>query len=235
VSYSKKRHNEEFGAGMPTVLITGASRGLGREFVRQYEGAGWRVIATCRDPAGTDVTCECHALDVSDPVSVDAVGSALSGEAIDVLINNAGIYGPRDYGPDSVPYDEWESVLRTNLLAPMRVAAALMGSVARSDRKLMVFLSSIMGSIGGGGGGQYIYRSSKAALNAAVSALAKDIRPKDVGCLLLHPGWVQTDMGGSGAAIDAVTSVTGMRQVIEGWSIDETGMFRDYAGEPIPW
>jgi NAD(P)-dependent dehydrogenase (short-subunit alcohol dehydrogenase family) len=118
----------------------------------------------------------------------------------------------------------------------MRVAAALMGSVARSDRKLMVFLSSIMGSIGGGGGGgQYIYRSSKAGLNAAVSALAKDIRPKNVGCLLLHPGWVQTDMGGSSAAIDAVTSVTGMRQVIEDWSIDETGMFRDYAGEPIPW
>lgn len=220
---------------MPTVLITGASRGLGREFVRQYEGAGWRVIATCRDPAGTDLACECHALDVTDPASVDAVGSALNGEAIDVLINNAGIYGPRDYSPESIPYDEWEDVLRTNLLAPMRVAAALMAPVARSDRKLIVFLSSIMGSIGDGGGGQYIYRSSKAALNAAVSALAKDIRPMDVGCLLLHPGWVQTDMGGPSAAIDAVTSVTGMRQVIEDWSISETGAFFDYAGEPIPW
>ncbi len=220
---------------MPTVLITGASRGLGREFVRQYENAGWRVIATCRDPAGTDLDCERHALDVTDPDSVDAIGAALSGEAIDVLINNAGIYGARNYGPDSIPYDEWESVLRTNVLAPMRVAAALMAPVARSDRKLMVFLSSIMGSIGGGGGGQYIYRSSKAALNAAVSALARDIRPMDVGCLLLHPGWVQTDMGGPSAAIDAGTSVTGMQQVIEDWSISETGAFLDYAGEPIPW
>lgn len=221
---------------MPTVLITGASRGLGREFVRQYEAAGWRVIATCRDPEGTDLACERHALDVTDPASVEALGSTLSGETIDVLINNAGIYGSRDYGPDSIPYDEWESVLRTNLLAPMRVSAALMAPVARSDRKLMVFLSSIMGSIGGGGGGgQYIYRSSKAALNAAVSALAKDIRSTNIGCLLLHPGWVQTDMGGPSAAIDAVTSVTGMRQVIEDWSISETGAFLDYAGEPIPW
>ncbi len=221
---------------MPTVLITGASRGLGREFVRQYEEAGWRVIATCRDPAGTDLTCECHALDVTDPESVDAVGAALSGEAIDILINNAGIYGPRDYGPGSIPYDEWESVLRTNVLAPMRVAAALMAPVARSERKLMVFLSSIMGSIGGGGGGgQYIYRSSKAALNAAVSAFARDVRSSDIGCLLIHPGWVQTDMGGPSAAIDAGTSVTGMRQVIEDWSISETGAFLDYAGEPIPW
>ena len=220
---------------MPSVLITGASRGLGREFVRQYENAGWRVIATCRDPAGTDLACERHALDVTDPASVDAVGRALSGESIDVLINNAGIYGPRDYGPDSIPYDEWEHVLRTNLLAPMRVASALMAPVARSDRKLMVFLSSIMGSIGGGGGGQYIYRSSKAALNAAVSAFAKDIRAANVGCLLLHPGWVQTDMGGPSAAIDAETSVTGMRQVIEDWSIGDTGAFLDYAGEPIPW
>jgi len=220
---------------MPTVLITGASRGLGREFVRQYEDAGWRVIATCRDPAATDLTCECHVLDVADPESVDAVGAALSGEAIDVLINNAGIYGPRDYGPESIPYDEWESVLRTNVLAPMRVAAALMAPVARSDRKLMVFLSSIMGSIGGGGGGQYIYRSSKAALNAAVSAFARDVRPSNLGCLLLHPGWVQTDMGGPSAAIDAVTSVTGMRQVIEDWSIGDTGIFLDYAGEPISW
>ncbi len=220
---------------MPTVLITGASRGIGREFVRQYEDAGWRVIATCRDPAGTDLSCETHALDVTDPASVDAVGATLRDEAIDVLINNAGLYGPRDYGPNSIPYDDWESVLRTNLLAPMRVTAALMEPVARSDRKLFVFLSSIMGSIGGGGGGQYIYRSSKAALNAAVVALAQDVRPKDIGCLLLHPGWVQTDMGGPSAAIDVVTSVTGMRQVIEGWSIDETGVFRDYAGEPLPW
>lgn len=220
---------------MPTVLITGASRGLGREFVRQYEDAGWRVIATCRDPAGTDLACERHALDVTDPGSVDAVGAALGEESIDVLINNAGIYGPRDYGPDSIPYDDWESVLRTNLLAPMRVAAALMAPVARSERKLMVFISSDMGSIAGSGGGQYIYRSSKSALNMAVSSLAVDIRRSGVGCLLLHPGWVKTDMGGPGASIDAGTSVTGMRQVIEDWTIDDTGAFLDYAGEPIPW
>lgn len=220
---------------MPTVLITGASRGLGREFVRQYEDAGWRVIATCRDPAGTDLACERYALDVTDPGSVDAVGAALGEESIDVLINNAGIYGPRDYGPDSIPYDDWESVLRTNVLAPMRVAAALMAPVARSERKLMVFISSDMGSIAGSGGGQYIYRSSKSALNMAVSSLAVDIRRSGVGCLLLHPGWVKTDMGGPGASIDAGTSVTGMRQVIEDWTIDDTGAFLDYAGEPIPW
>ena len=221
---------------MPTVLITGANRGIGREFVKQYDADGWRVIATCRDPSSSDISGECHALDIDDPASIDGLASALSGETIDVLINNAGVYGPRSYGVDAIPYDDWETVMRVNALAPLRVSMALLEPVARSDRKLLVFLSSTMGSIGNNtSGGSYIYRSSKAALNAAVTSLAIDLQPRGVGCLLFHPGWVRTDMGGPSAAIDTVTSVRGMRQEIEAWTPDRTGAFIDYSGATLPW
>ena len=111
---------------MPTVLITGANRGIGREFVKQYDADGWRVIATCRDPSSSDISGECHALDIDDPASIDGLASALSGETIDVLINNAGVYGPRSYGVDAIPYDDWETVMRVNALAPLRVSMALL-------------------------------------------------------------------------------------------------------------
>jgi NAD(P)-dependent dehydrogenase (short-subunit alcohol dehydrogenase family) len=221
---------------MPTVLVTGASRGIGREFVRQYADAGWRVIATCRDPAAAKLGGECLQLDVDDPASVARLGRALADETIEILINNAGISGPRSYTVGSISFDDWEAVLRTNVLGPIRVAEALLDPVARSSRKLMVFVSSFMGSIGGSsGGGSYLYRSSKAALNAAVKSLATDLRPRGIACALFHPGWVRTDMGGPGAAIDVDTSVMGMRRVIEEWSLDRTGAFVNYEGKSLPW
>lgn len=221
---------------MSTVLITGASRGIGGELARQYAADGWRVIATCRDPAQYDGEGEVHALDVTDGASVAALGKAMAGETIDLLINNAGAYGPRSLPFDALDYDAWGEVLRTNLMGPMRVAAALAGPVMASQQKKMVFISSKVGSITDNtSGGSYIYRSSKTALNMAVKSLSLDLSGKGVITLLLHPGWVQTDMGGTSALIDTVTSVTGMRAVIEGAGAADNGRFFNYDGTELPW
>lgn len=220
---------------MPTAFITGASRGIGREFVRQYRAAGWRVIASCRDPEGSGLEGEVLPLDVADPESVLALKEALAGESIDLLVNNAGITGPRDYSVGSIPYDAWEEVFRTNTLGPLRVAEALLEPVARSDRRLMVFLTSGLGSIGQGGGGYYLYGSSKAALNKAVKSLSVDLRPRGIGCLLFHPGWVRTDMGGPSASVSVEMSVGCMATVIDRWTPADTGAFVDYTGRTIPW
>ncbi|MCK5274623.1 MAG: SDR family oxidoreductase [Alphaproteobacteria bacterium] len=221
---------------MPTVLITGASRGIGREFARQYEAGGWRVIATCRDPSKYDLEGEVYRLDVTDPDSVAALHRELKGEAIDLLINNAGIYGPRGLEFGSLDYDSWEEVLRTNVLGPMRVAEAIIDQVAASEKKKMVFISSKVGSIAdNSSGGSYIYRSSKTALNMAVKSLSLDLSGKEVICLMLHPGWVQTDMGGASALIDAATSVAGMRAVIDRAGAADSGRFFNYDGNELPW
>lgn len=221
---------------MPTVLITGASRGIGREFARQYEAAGWRVIATCRDPSKYDLEGEVFPLDVTDPDSVAALHRDLYGESIDLLINNAGIYGPRGLDLGNLDYDAWEEVLRTNLLGPMRIAETFAHHLEKSEKKKMVFISSKVGSItDNSSGGSYIYRSSKAALNMAVKSLSLDISGKGVICLLLHPGWVQTDMGGASAPVDAATSVAGMRAVIDRAGAADSGRFFNYDGKELPW
>jgi len=221
---------------MPTVLITGASRGIGREFARQYEAGGWRVVATCRDPSKFDLEGEVYPLDVTDPASIAALHGELDGEGIDVLINNAGVHGPRNADFGAIDYGAWEDVLRVNLLGPLRVAEAFAGMVERSDLKKMVFISSRMGSIHDNtGGGEYIYRSSKTALNMAVRSLAVDLSGRGIICLLFHPGWVKTDMGGTSAPIDAATSVAGMRAVIDRADAADSGRFFNYDGNQLPW
>jgi NAD(P)-dependent dehydrogenase (short-subunit alcohol dehydrogenase family) len=203
--------------------------------VRQYREAGWRVIASCRDPDASGLEGEVLPLDVADPESVAAAGKALADESIDLLINNAGISGVRGASIGALPFDAWEDVLRVNTLGPLRVAEALLEPVARSERRLMIFLTSGLGSIGQGGGGYYLYGSSKAALNKAVKSLSVDLRPRGIGCLLFHPGWVRTDMGGPSASVSVETSVEGMRDVIDRWTPADTGTFVDYTGRTIPW
>lgn len=221
---------------MPTVLITGAGRGIGREFARQYEAGGWRVVATCRDPSKYDLEGEVYPLDVTDPASIAALHGELNGEGIDLLINNAGIYGPRGAALGSIDYSAWEDVLKTNVLGPVRVAEAFADMVGRSDLKIMVFISSKMGSIGDNtSGGGYIYRSSKTALNMAVASLSVDLSGRGIICLLFHPGWVNTDMGGASAPIDAAASVAGMRAVIDRATPADSGRFFNYDGKQLPW
>jgi NAD(P)-dependent dehydrogenase (short-subunit alcohol dehydrogenase family) len=227
---------------MPSVLITGANRGLGLEFTRQYAADGWRVFAACRDPAGArnlaavegDVSAE--TLDVDDGPQVAALANKLSGQPIDVLINNAGIYGPKDVTRDTVVYDAWGQVFRTNAMSPLAVSAAFVANVAQGGQKKIITLSSIMGSIAeNDSSGDFIYRSSKAAVNAVMKSLAGDLKSEGITVAVLHPGWVRTDMGGPNAAIEAPESVTGMRAVIAGLKESDSGRFLNYDGTEIPW
>jgi NAD(P)-dependent dehydrogenase (short-subunit alcohol dehydrogenase family) len=227
---------------MPSVLITGANRGLGLEFTRQYAADGWRVFAACRDPARArdlaavegDVSAE--TLDVDDGPQVAALANKLSGQPIDVLINNAGIYGPRNVTRDTVVYDAWGQVFRTNAMSPLAVSAAFTANVAQGGQKKIITLSSIMGSIAeNDSSGDFIYRSSKAAVNAVMKSLAGDLKSEGITVAVLHPGWVRTDMGGPDASIEAPESVTGMRAVIAGLKESNSGRFLNYDGTEIPW
>ena len=227
---------------MPSVLITGANRGLGLEFTRQYAADGWRVFAACRDPAGArnlaavegDVSAE--TLDVDDGPQVAALANKLSGQPIDVLINNAGIYGPKDVTRDTVDYDAWGQVFRTNTMSPLAMSAAFAANVAQGGQKKIITLSSIMGSIAeNDSSGDFIYRSSKAAVNAVMKSLAGDLKSEGITVAVLHPGWVRTDMGGPDASIEAPESVTGMRAVIAGLKESDSGRFLNYDGTEIPW
>ncbi|MDX1484591.1 MAG: SDR family oxidoreductase [Alphaproteobacteria bacterium] len=226
---------------MSTVLITGANRGLGLEFARQYAADGDRVLATCRDPDGAedlgriagDVSV--HGLDVTDLDAVAALARRLDGEAIDILVNNAGILtsGQRTGGID---FDAWEREFKVNAIGPIAVANAFMPHVERGQGRRMAFLSSTLGSIGGNTSGAYtMYRSSKAALNAAARSLAIDTASRGIVVLILHPGWVKTDMGGPNAAIDAPTSVAGLRRLIARAGPAESGRFFSWDGAELPW
>lgn len=227
---------------MPTVLITGANRGLGLEFAKQYAADGWSVIATCRNPIGVGELAQIegdiavYGLDVNNPPSLERFVADLDGRAIDVLINNAGIYGPKGITAKDVTVEDWMPVMQTNMMAPLFLARALLDNVAKGERKLIVNISSIMGSVEkGAAGSEYIYRSSKAALNMVMACYAQEIADTKVAVVMFHPGWVQTDMGGASATLTPTQSITGLRSSIEKLSFEDTGKFMNYDGTPMPW
>ena len=225
---------------MPTVFITGASRGLGLEFASQYAADGWSVIATCRNPDdaaglhGIAGDIDVHALDVSDFGAVDAVAASQAGRPIDLLINNAGLLGPTA-GFGATDPESWEELFRVNTMAPLRLAEGLVGNVAASGQKKIVAITSALGSISEGGGGYYPYRSSKAALNMVMKSLSTDLAGRGITVAVFHPGWAQTDMGGAGAAVRVPDSVSGMRRIIDRLGIDDTGTFWGYDGGQHSW
>lgn len=224
---------------MPSIFITGASRGLGLEFARQYAAAGWSVTAACRDPskasdlAGLGV--ETVALDLADSESIRSAAESLRGRSFDVLLSNAGVYGEgQQFGRLSEA--EWERVMLVNAIAPLKLTEAFLPHLLAGQKKLVVFLTSKMGSIAdNSSGGAYIYRSSKAALNAAVKSLSIDLAPRGVTTLLLHPGWVQTDMGGPNALVAPGDSIAGMRRQIDAVEPGQPLKFLDYTGASLPW
>lgn len=230
---------------MSSVLVTGSNRGLGLEWCRQYVEAGWHVFATCRHPETADALHDLarehsrlsvHRLDVTRPESVYALRAELQHETIDVLINNAGIYLEKYAPTTALRYDEWQQTLEVNTLSPLRVTEALLELVARSQRRLVVAISSHMGSIAEiSAPGDTYYRSSKAALNAAMKGFSLALRERGVGVLLLHPGWVKTRMGGWDAPLTAAESVAGMRTLVDAFSLDQSGRFLRYNGTEIPW
>ena len=226
---------------MATVLVTGANRGIGLEFVRQYAADGWRVHAACRDPdkavelKGIKGDVRLHRLDVTNEGQINALEVALAGEPIDILVNNAGVRGMGDsFGSTEVA--GWLETLRVNAIAPVRVSEGLITNLERGQRKLIVNITSKLGSVAeNSSGGSYAYRSSKAALNMAARSMSVDLKGRGITVVVFHPGWVQTDMGGSGAPVTPSESVSGMRAKIAKLSAADSGHFFNYTGQPIPW
>jgi NAD(P)-dependent dehydrogenase (short-subunit alcohol dehydrogenase family) len=231
---------------MPSVLITGANRGLGLEFARQYLVDGWQVYAACRDPASASELRQLTedsggrlrtlAIDVTDAGSVKAAAAELDGQAIDLLLNNSGIIGPHGQTIGNIDYDAWAEVLEVNTMGPMRVSEAFVDNVARSDRKLIVTLTSGMGSLADNtSGGSIAYRSSKAAVNMVMRSLAIDLTSRGISCVVVNPGWVQTEMGGANATLTPLESVTALRGLIETLGSAQSGKFFNYDGREYAW
>ena len=232
---------------MKTILITGANRGIGLELSRQYANDGWRVLACCRHPEKADALnklaaqypelLKVHTLDVADHAQIEQLAQTLSDESIDLLINNAGIYPASDAGGFArTNYAEWMTAFSINTMAPLKMVESFASQIIRSKQKLVVTITSQMGSIeDNSSGGNYLYRSSKAAANMVVKSLAVDLREKGVIAVAFNPGWVKTDMGGPNAMISVERSVTGMRQVISKLTLSDSGKFLGHDGQLIPW
>ncbi len=238
---------------MPTVLVTGASRGLGLEFTRQYAAAGWDVIACARDPsrateldavrrrAGGLVAVEM--LDVTNPQHLEWLVGKYADTAIDVLINNAGDIGPRGAHREllhkqlfgSLDYAAWMRVLEINTLAPLRIAEAFTPQVERSGQKKMIFMSSTTGSNAEGTHAVFAYCSSKAALNKCVTMLAMALRERGIIAAAVCPGHARTAMGGATADVEPADSIAGLRKVIARLKLADSGSFTRYNGERIAW
>ncbi len=223
----------------PTVLITGANRGLGLEFARQYAADGWKVIGTARKPEQADelnaLSVDVAKLDVADQASVDALAESLEGRAIDLLINNAGIF-PRANKIEEIDFDDYGRTIAVNTLGPVRVTRGLLPNLRSSEKKTIVNITSRLGSIGLNDFGIfYGYRESKAALNMFTKTLAIELGPEGFTCLTIHPGWVKTDMGGENADLTPEESISGMRAVIQKLGPEDTGTYWSYSGEEVPW
>jgi NAD(P)-dependent dehydrogenase (short-subunit alcohol dehydrogenase family) len=224
-----------------SVLITGANRGLGLEFARQYHEPGWNVIATAREPEeakdlkalGGDVHIE--KLDVADSASVTALAQRLKDQPIDLLINNAGVSGAGGKLAET-KIEDFERVMQVNALGPVRVTQALLPNLQAGKGKMIVNITSGLGSIEQNrGGGFYGYRESKAALNMFTRSVAAELKDDGFICIVMSPGWVQTDMGGPGAQLTPEQSITGMRKVMDALKPEDTGKFWSYDGKTLPW
>ncbi len=218
---------------MPTILITGAGRGLGRELARQYTDEGWRVIGTVREPAAH--LAEAIQLDVTDLTQVEALRGRLQGVPIDVLFCNAGIVGKRGNRFGAFDFPDWERILRVNLLGAAALIEALVENVAASERKTVCVMSSRLGSISETRGATLPYSTSKAALNLLARGLAATLAPRGIRVVALSPGWVKTDMGGDSAPLTPEASVRGLRKVIAGLRPEDSGRFLAHDGSAIPW
>jgi NAD(P)-dependent dehydrogenase (short-subunit alcohol dehydrogenase family) len=219
------------------VLIIGASRGLGFEFVRQYRAAGARITATARDETALGRLREHGALaltlDVADTASVSGLAWLIDGERFDVVVINAGVYGPETAGLETPTVADFDAVMHTNVLGPMRLLPQIAEALAPGAR--VAIISSRMGSIGlRTGTTGWLYRASKAAVNSVMKDAALALAGKAT-VISFHPGWVRTDMGGAGADIDTATSIAGMRTVLASVKPSDTGSFFNYDGQRLAW
>jgi NAD(P)-dependent dehydrogenase (short-subunit alcohol dehydrogenase family) len=222
-----------------TVLITGANRGIGLELARQLSEHGWQVIGTARKPdAATELKAldvKVLQLDVTDQGSVERLAESLQGQAIDMLVNNAGIF-PVMWKLADVDFDDFNRTIAVNTVGPVRVTQALIGNLRAGSRKTIVNVTSNLGSLAENTDAQfYGYRESKAALNMFTRSLAAELGPEGFTCFVLHPGWVQTDMGGSQAPLTVQESVNGIRRVLETVTPLANGTYLTWEGTEMPW
>lgn len=229
----------------PSVLVTGSSRGLGLGLVTAYARRGWRVFATCRDPgaapelaalaARPDADVRIVPLDLADDAQIDAAGRLLGDEALDLVFHNAA-WGDGKARLEDVTSRTWDRALRVNAFAPLAVTRALLEPIARSARRTVVAISSVRGSLGENREGQrYVYRASKAALNMVVRSLAIDLAPRGLIVTAVHPGWVQTAMGGPDAPLSVAESAAAIAELVERLGPEHSGRFLDYLGRELPW
>ena len=219
------------------ILIIGASRGLGLEFVSQYRAAGAAVVATARDEAGLQriraLGAKALQLDVADAASASGLAWPIDGEAFDTVIVNAGVYGPRSDGLQTPSEADFDAVMHTNVLGPMRVLPQLVEALAPGAR--LAVISSRMGSIGlRGSPAGWLYRASKAALNSVLKDVSLVLAGRAV-CVALHPGWVRTDMGGAGADLAVPDAVADMRRTLVALTPADNGGFFNHDGQALAW
>ncbi len=236
---------------MPNVLVTGASRGIGLEFVRQYAAAGWSVSACCRAPyasaelqgiAAANPAVTLAALDLTNHGAIDELAARTRSTAIDVLVNNAGIMGALPFVENldrqhfgSIDYALWDEVFTTNTLGTVKMTEAFVDHVAASNQKKIINLSSTTGSISESRREALAYTTSKTALNKAMTVIAEKLRPRGIIVALLCPGYVKTRMNVGGATVEIPDSVTAMRRLIEKLTLADSGTFRRYNGDIIGW
>ena len=228
-----------------TILITGANRGIGLEFVKQYANEQCQVIACCRNPSlakeltalnDKNANVDLLTLDINNQDHIEQLKNQFSNKPLDCLINNAGVYGKSGETFATLSTENMINTFSSNVCGTLSVCQALLQPISKSQEKMIVTISSKMGSIDDNqSGSAYAYRASKTALNAVMKSLAIDTKPKGIRVLILHPGWVKTDMGGPNAAISTEKSVTGMRHVIDHLDTSDSGNFYNYDGSPISW
>ncbi len=220
-----------------TVLVIGASRGIGHELARQYREAGATVHVTVRKDADASslekLGCIVHQLDVTEADHWPAFGQRIDTVDFDIAIHNAGVSGPRSDGPPT--REAFDDTMRTNVWAAMQMSP-IVGPRVAAARGRLVIVSSRLGSIGGRENGKFtVYRASKAAVNSVMKDAALTYGPQGATCVAMHPGWVRTDMGGAGADLDVADSARGIRKTIDGLSHDDNGCFFNYDGAVMRW
>lgn len=230
---------------MPSILITGANRGIGLELTRCFAQEGWRVFACCRALEPTDElhalaakykTISIHQLDVSSQEQIADLAGALKTETIDILFNNAGIFGPDKQGFGQTDKDGWLEAFHINCIAPMLVSEAFVEMVARSQLRIIATMGSVMGSIAENtSGNHYAYRTSKAAAHMVMKGLSIDLADRGIISIALHPGWVRTRMGGTEAPLGADVSARGLKKVLLDLSIEDSGCLIDSLGDKRVW
>lgn len=219
---------------MAKVVITGTSRGIGRKLAELYSARGDAVIGAARRPQ-PGLSFEERTLELADPASFAAFAAGLKGDAVDVLINNAGVIGPERQASTDMDFEGFAETFAVNTIAPLRLTQALLANIRASGAGKVVIITSGMGSMSHAKSDHVAYRASKAAVNKVAQALATDLAKENIAVASIHPGWVRTDMGGSNADISVEESAAGIQRVVDGLTVATTGQFWNYDGKPLAW